>query len=605
MKRTLNTFLLMGTFLITMNISFALTAKEENLLINDDQIFSLANKYTSIVHALFDEESVRLGLNIHQSNITKRNMQNEITKIKALNSIRASLDNIKPSSLSTYVQADYYTLKELVGLKYYNTEIRRQYETNPMWYLESINVVYEILLKDFLPDHERLDYAFKRLEAIPDILEDAEENLKNPSDVSLKIAIEKTNLEIVNMPSLAALVQRVSNDKTAKSRFDQLSKIVTAALNKYRAFLQKKLGDKDNQDFRIGSNNYEYLYQEVYMAPSKFSKLESTLWKNLDQAQKNLTKWMAPKVISSLTDEEKEERTNNSKINIYPKDYYLVSKDYKDAPEYDQILKTYSKEVKNADDFFVTNKLFPTLSLPIVITAAPPIFRAMPSQIKIFPPVPLSDKTSGDILITLPKKLNLNKAEYAANYNYGKIKFNAAEYITPGQTLIYSVEPANLSLLCKLSNDIFYINGWIKYALDIAYKNNFFTKDEDKLNYLWFNYKKAVYAIVDYELQTKVFDWETALEYIKNAGIEEKEAESYLNYLALRPFEAVSYVVGAEEFERLRNKYQRKYKNDFTLMDFHTKVLSVGRIPLMALEKTLEKAYAKKEVDSLFNITYF
>ncbi len=605
MKKTLNTFLLLGTFLFITNISFALTAREENLLINDDQIFSLANKYTSIVNALFDEESTRLGLDVHYNDIPKRDMQNEVTKIKALNSLRASLDNIKPSSLSTYVQADYYTLRELVGLKYYNTEIRKQYETDPMWYLESIDVVYEILLKDFLPDHKRLDYAFKRLDAIPSILEDAEENLKNPSNLSLKTAIEKINLEVANMQSITTLVQRISNDKTTKKQANQLVKTVTTALNKYKAFLQKQLEGKDNQDFRIGSNNYEYLYQEVYMVPSKYAKLESTLFRNLEQAQKDLTKWIAPKVISSLTDEEKEERTNDGKINIYPKDYYLVYKEYKDTPEYDKILKTYSQEVKDADEFFVTNKLFPTLSLPLVITAAPPILRAMPFKVKVFPPVPLSDKVSGDILIILPKKLNLNKAEYTADYNYGKIKFNTAEYITPGQTLIYSVEHANLSLLCKLSDDIFYINGWIKYAIDTAYKNNFFSKQEDKLNYLWFNYKKAVYAVVDYQLQTKVLDFDTALEYIKNAGIEEKEAESYLNYLALRPFEAVSYIVGAEEFERLRNKYQKKYKNEFTLVDFHTKVLSVGRIPLIALEKTLEKAYAKKEVDSLFNLTYF
>ncbi|MBO4707607.1 MAG: DUF885 family protein [Elusimicrobiaceae bacterium] len=605
MKKTLSTLLLIGVLLGVVNFSFALTAKEENLLINDDQIFSLANKYTSIVHALFDEEAVRLGLTGHRNEIIKRDTQNEITKIKALNSLKASLDNIKPSSLSSYVQADYYTLKELVSLKYFNTEIKKQFETDPMWYLESMDVVYELLLKDFLPTQERLDYAFKRLEAIPDILADAQDNLKNPSELSIQLAIEKVNLEVTNMQSIISLVQRISNDKLTKNEINQLTKKATTALNSYKTFLQKKLDEKNHQDFRIGSNDYEYLYQEVYMIPSRYGKLESILWKNLDQAQQSLLEWITPKVIASLTDEEKEERLSNNKINIYPKDYYLISKNYKNAPEYDQILKTYSKEVRNADEFFVTKQLFPTLSLPIVITSAPPILRSMPSKVTVYPPVPLSEKRTGDVLISLPKKVNLNKTEYNANYNYGKIKFSSAEYITPGQTLIYSVEPANLSLLCKLSDDIFYTHGWIKYALDTAYENDFFSKDEDKLNYLWFNYKKAIYAIVDYELQTRVFDLQSSLDFIKNSGIEEKEAVSYLNYLALKPFDAVSYIIGAQEFERLRIKYQKKQKSDFNFVTFHTRILSVGRIPLIALENTLEKAYAKKETDSLFSLTYF
>ncbi len=605
MKKTLGTLLVTSILLGTVNFSFALTAREENLLISDDQIFSLANRYTSIVHALFDEDAIRLGLTGHKNEITKRDVQNEVTKIKALNSLKASLENIKPTSLSTYVQADYYTLKELVGLRYFNTEIRKQFETDPMWYLESMDVVYEILLKDFLPDHERLDYAFKRLETVPEILEDAQENLKTPSDLSIKLAIEKVNLEIANMQSIISLVQRISNDKITKNEISKIIKKVTTALTNYKTFLQKKLDEQNNQDFRIGSNNYEYLYQEVYMIPSKYSKLENTLWKNLDQAQQDLLEWIAPKVMTLLTDEEKENRLNEGKIDIYPKDYYLISKNYKSAPEYNQVLKTYSKEIKNADQFFVTKKLFPTLSLPIVITSAPPILRSMPSKVTIYPPIPLAEKRTGDVLVSLPKQTNLNKAEYDANYNYGKIKFSSSEYITPGQTLIYSVEPANLSLLCKLSNDIFYIHGWIKYALDTAYENDFFNKDEDKLNYLWFNYKKAIYAIVDYELQTQIFDLQSSLDFMKNSGIEEKEAESYLNYLALRPFDAVSYIIGAQEFKRLRNKYQKRQKNDFDFVTFHTRVLSVGRIPLIALENTLEKAYAKKEVDNLFSITYF
>lgn len=606
MKKILNISLFAGILLCSIGNSFASDMiHEENLLINDDRIFSLGNKYTSLISALFEEETARLGLNGYHYNVGKRTAQKEVTKIKALNSLKATLDNIKPASLSTYVQADYYTLKELVNLKSFNTEIRKQFELDPMWYLEPLDTIYEMLIKDFAPDQERLGYALKRMESFPDVLKDAEENLTTPSEVSIQLAIEKINLEIANMQGLTSLVLRISSDKITKNQITQLSKKTETALKKYKSFLQKKLAEKDHADFRLGSNDYEYLYEEVYLSPTRYSKIESTLEKSLNQAQKALIKWMTPQVALALSDKEKEERSQKGKIKVNPQDYYLLLKNYKNAPDYDKVLRTFSEAASEADEFFVTNKLFPTLSLPITITSAPPIYRSLPSKVTVYPPVPLADKLIGDVLVSMPKKVNLNKADYNMNYNYGKIKFDSAEYITPGQALIYSVEPANLSLLCKLSNDIFYTHGWIKYALDTAYENKFFDKEEDQLNYLWFNYKRSVYAIVDYNLQTKNFDMDSSLEYMKQAGIDEKEAQSYLNYLALRPFDAVSYIMGAQEFHRLKNKYKKQLKGDFNLATFHTKVLSVGRIPLIALEKTLEKAYAKKDVESYFNMTYF
>jgi len=75
--------------------------------------------------------------------------------------------------------------------------------------------------------------------------------------------------------------------------------------------------------------------------------------------------------------------------------------------------------------------------------------------------------------------------------------------------------------------------------------------------------------------------------------------------LALNPLHAVSYVVGAQEFSRLRDKYKKQLGKKFDMETFHTKILSIGRVPLIAMEDALEKAYAKKEVESYFSMTYF
>ena len=598
MKKILFVFLVV-TFLIGLSIS-ADAAKNDDLIINDNRIFDLGNKYTSLVSALYEEETARIGLDGYHYSIGKRDRQSEIKKSKAITSLLEAIYDVEPKNLSPYARADYYTLKELVGLKNFNSNIVNQFSLDPMWYLEPLDTIYEILLKDFLPDQDRLSYAMKRLEMMPEVLAQAEDNLTNPSELSLRVAIEKINAENENMQSFTALVKRIYNNKLSKEQIKQLSQRLTTALNKYKTFLQNKLKSGNFSDFRIGDENYEYLYEEVYSVPTRYGKVSNLLRKNLEEAEADLML-----TIQSMKEPPAEENEEEAEQTVTPNDYYTLAAKYKNAPEYDKVLRTYSDEVKESDQFFVSKKLFPTISLPLVITPAPPVLRSMPSQVTVYPPVPLAEKQSGDILVSLPKKLNLNKKEFNLKYNYGKIKFNAAEFITPGQSLIYSVEPVNSSLLYKLSNDIFYIHGWMKYALDTAYQNGFFDYEEDKLNYHWFNYKKAVYALVDYELQTKNWDYNVALEFIKQSGIKEAEAQAELDYLALRPFDAVSYIIGAQEFNRLKNKYKKKQGKDFDILTFNTKVLSLGRIPLITLEDSLEKAYAKKEVDSLFNMTYF
>jgi len=577
----------------------------EDLLVNDDRVFSLGNKYTALISAMYEDETAYIGLPGYHYTLSLHDAQSEMYKLKSLESFVETLNKIDPSSLSAFAKADYYTLKELVGLKLFDAKVKNQFETDPLWYLEPIYGVYKILFKNDLPLQERLSYAIKRLEMMPDVLEEAERNITNPPDLTLRLAIAQTELENQHFSNITTLINKLAEDKITKAQIRRIAPEVQKALTSYEKFLSDKLKDKEYADFRIGEENFKHLYQDVYSVPLKYNKLENTLLKNLDKEKEALIEYMTPTVLSSLSEEEKQKRTVKKKVQIYPSDYYLLAKQYKDAPNYDNVLKTYSADAKKADAVFIKKQIFPPLSIPIKITNAPPILRSSHLPVTIFPPVPLADKEVVDVLVTLPKKLDHDKAKFNQDYNYGKIKFNSAQFITPGQTLIYSVAPANLSLLYKLSNDIFYIHGWIKYALNTAYENDFFNKEEDKLNLLWFNYTKAVYALTDYLLQTKELDYTSSLGYLNKAGIKKEDAEQYLDYLALHPFDAVSYIIGEQEFIRLRAKYKKKLGKNFNLQEFHTKILSIGRVPLYSMEESLNRAYAKKEVQSYFNMTYF
>ena len=290
MKKLLKIYLLLCLSLLNLTgLVFAgITDRNEDLLVNDDRIFALGNKYTSLIASMYEEETSHIGLKGYHYNLAKHDQQTEVTRAKSIVALQETVDGIDPNSLSSYARADYYTLKELVGLKVFNTKIKNQLELDPIWYLEPIDGIYELLLKNFLPDQERLVYALKRLEMVPETLQEAEKNLTNPPDLTIRLAIEKAKLENKYLPSVTALVLRLSDDKVTKGQIKQLTEDIQAALGKYETFLKGKLKDKEYTDFRIGEENYEYLYNEVYSVPLKYAKLQGVLEKNLEQAQKVL-----------------------------------------------------------------------------------------------------------------------------------------------------------------------------------------------------------------------------------------------------------------------------------------------------------------------------
>jgi uncharacterized protein (DUF885 family) len=73
----------------------------------------------------------------------------------------------------------------------------------------------------------------------------------------------------------------------------------------------------------------------------------------------------------------------------------------------------------------------------------------------------------------------------------------------------------------------------------------------------------------------------------------------------VRPGAYLAAVMGEQEFNRLRVKYQKKLGSKFKLSEFHQKMLSIGRVPLPVMERALDQAYTDKTIESFFNTLYF
>lgn len=574
-------------------------------MMSDQKIMDLSNKYVALLSSLYPEEATRAGTLGYHNNLNQRDWQTQLSSKKTLLSLKEALDKVNPDKLSVSKRIDYAVLNSLVNKKLFETDVLKSAAKDPLWYLESLDAVYDILMKDFMSAPDRLRDGLKRLQLLPEVFKEAKQNLDNPPDIRVRLALEKAKTAYDSFGNATYLLNKLSQDEYTRGEIEKASAKAKEAIGDYADYLQGLMNKKEYVDFRLGEEDYIKLMKNVYMTDIQLKKLQKILEKEAGHSKDQLIAALTPVVEPAFTEEQKLERTNKKGlIEIAPTDYYLAAETFSKHPQYKEVLDTYAKNFSEATKFFNDKKIFPVGALKVVIASAPAYLGNKMTKVTYLPPFPLLNKQIGDVLVTMPDAKDAD-AVLPKEFSYTDIKISAAENITPGKNLMYSTMPDSGEVMRKISANIFFINGWIKYSLNVALQNGYFDKDEEKLALAWYNYKKAVFALAGFKMHTKQFNYTQTLDFIIDSGIQSKEAETAADYLAVNPLDAEAYIIGAQEFDRLKTKYQKKIGKNFDLADYHKKVLMSGKIPLSLLDSSLQKSYEKKEAVSAFNMTYF
>ena len=124
-------------------------AEDSDMLINDGRVIELGNKYIALISSVYEEDSSRIGARGYYYELESRDKQTEMSKVKALETINDNLNAIDAKSLSPYVYASYYALKENIGIKMHHAVAVNYLNNNPIWYLDSIESLYDLIIKEY------------------------------------------------------------------------------------------------------------------------------------------------------------------------------------------------------------------------------------------------------------------------------------------------------------------------------------------------------------------------------------------------------------------------------------------------------------------------
>jgi uncharacterized protein (DUF885 family) len=156
---------------------------------------------------------------------------------------------------------------------------------------------------------------------------------------------------------------------------------------------------------------------------------------------------------------------------------------------------------------------------------------------------------------------------------------------TPGHHFQLSIAAeTELSNLRKFAFIDSYLEGWGLYTERLADEMGLYSSDEARLGMLGLDAMRAGRLVVDTGLHAFGWSRQQAVDYLRsNTVMDASEINSEVDRYIETPGQALAYMVGRLEIQRIRAEAETKMGSRFDVKAFHDLVLENGVVPLSTL----------------------
>ena len=151
-----------------------------------------------------------------------------------------------------------------------NLQNIRQQESNPDLYSSGVtSSIFTLMSRKFAPPEERLRSVIAREQKIPQVFEDARQELKTPPKIYTEVALEQLpGIQGFFATDVPAAFTEVKDQKLL-AEFKKSNTEVIDALKSYENWVRTNLLPRSTGDFRIGAENYhkKVMYDEMVDLP--------------------------------------------------------------------------------------------------------------------------------------------------------------------------------------------------------------------------------------------------------------------------------------------------------------------------------------------------
>ena len=473
------------------------------------------------------------------------------------------------SSLDKEQAADLEVIKNDLNLYLLDLNTIQSYKHNPTVYVELAgNAVFVPSILEYAPLDKRYHDIIKRLEKFPVLFEQAKANLVDAPEVWNRVAREENEGNI-------GLIDKELRSKVPdaqKSDYDRAAGPALMALKDFDSFLEKDLSNRKS-DWRLGKEKYARKFDYTLSTGKTPEQLLAEAEADLKTTRGELEKLAAPKTVEqALADVAKQHPT--------PATY----------------METAKKDLAEATAFVRQKDLLtlpPRSNLDVIPT--PEFMRGIYAVGGFNPAPPLQPDLGAFYWITpIPKSWPQDRIESKLReYNNFGLQHLTVHEAMPGHyvQLEYAndVQPKSRRLLRNVFGNGAYIEGWAVYAQQLMTDQGY-ADSGPGMRLTWYKQLLRVLAntILDIRLQTMGMTDQQALDLMMNEAYQEKEeATAKLQRAQLSSCQLPTYYAGWKGWLQVRERYQQKQGNNYSLKEFHERALKESAVPLPVLDRLL------------------
>jgi uncharacterized protein (DUF885 family) len=178
------------------------------------------------------------------------------------------------------------------------------------------------------------------------------------------------------------------------------------------------------------------------------------------------------------------------------------------------------------------------------------------------------------------------------NRKYTKLATTTYHEAVPGHHFQIALEQENenLSTFRRLGARIVggaYVEGWGLYSEKLADEMGLFRNDAERFGMLDAVAWRAARLVVDTGLHALRWTRQQSIDFLLETGLSETDATIETDRYIVWPGQALTYMIGCREIEKLRRELTERDGSAFDLRGFHDQVLAHGSLPLATLTREL------------------
>jgi uncharacterized protein (DUF885 family) len=542
----------------------------------DDEFEKIAKDYCENYLASHPEFSTELGDHRFDGALTDYSSESRTRMLANAKQVRAALKKFDDyKQLTGANQVDVRILRENIDYEIFRLEELRDAEWNPLVYNQSLaNSLYLLVARDFDSAQKRIPNLRQRMEAIPNVIKQAEANLQHPAKVYTETAIEQIQGAINLVRN--GLDPLLGQAPQMKKELAPIQEKTAKALEDYKQWLQTDLLKRSDGDFRLGAEKFRKKLRFALASDLSMEEIKKRAEADLAHTQSAIYETALPLYKKYFPKADEKTLADKKQVTAA-----VLKKLAEQHPDDNTIVGYAQKVVAEATNFVKSHNIVAVPTTPLDVIIMPEFKRGQAiAYCDSSGPLEKNGKTFFAVAPTPNDWSKQRKDSFFREYNNYMVRDLTVHEAMPGHylQLSHSNEFHAPTLVRAIFQSGSFIEGWAVYTEQVMAEQGY-GGPEVKMQQLKMRLRAIANAILDQSIHAGNMTEQQAMDLMmKETFQEEGEAVPKWKRARLSASQLSTYFVGVTEHLDLRAAAQKK--PGFDLRKYNDQVISYGSPPV-------------------------